>query len=245
MPSDINIDAPNITIDFVDDQVTIDFTSPVIAVNFSNDTAAIDFADEQITIDFEGGPPGPPGADGADGIGVPPGGSAGQVLTKLDGTDYNTTWSTPAGGGGAVTITVTAGEAITAGDLVYIAVDGLAYKADATDATKEAVLICPDAILIGDTGTANPTGAVLDVYAALSPGYRYFLSATTPGTFDMSIPSAAGEIVQQVGHALTTSAFYFCPTVSILVAASAETFNRLTENGDTRITEAGDTRVIE
>lgn len=215
MPSEINIDAPNITIDFVDDQVTIDFTSPVIAVNFSSNTAAIDFVDEQITIDFEGGPPGPPGADG---VGVPPGGSAGQVLTKIDGTDYNTEWTTPAGGGGAVTITVTAGEEIAAGDLVYIAADGLAYKADATDATKEAVLICPDAILIGDTGTANPTGAVVSGFVGLTMGVRYFLSATTPGTFDMSIPSAAGEIVQQVGHAVSATDFYFKPNQSILIA---------------------------
>lgn len=31
---------------------------------------------------------------------LPPGGSTGQVLTKIDGTDYNVEWSTPSGGGG-------------------------------------------------------------------------------------------------------------------------------------------------
>lgn len=34
-------------------------------------------------------------AAGANGVGVPAGGSAGQVLSKVDGTDYNTAWTTP------------------------------------------------------------------------------------------------------------------------------------------------------
>lgn len=42
---------------------------------------------------------GPAGADGADGVGVPAGGTTGQVLTKVDGTDYNTQWSDVSGGG--------------------------------------------------------------------------------------------------------------------------------------------------
>ncbi|HMR90122.1 MAG TPA: hypothetical protein PKD51_18300 [Saprospiraceae bacterium] len=47
------------------------------------------------------GPQGPTGAQGpagAAGPGVPTGGTANQVLTKVDGTDYNTQWSTPSGG---------------------------------------------------------------------------------------------------------------------------------------------------
>jgi hypothetical protein len=35
------------------------------------------------------------GATGATGPGVPTGGTAGQVLTKVNGTDYNTTWDSP------------------------------------------------------------------------------------------------------------------------------------------------------
>lgn len=45
-------------------------------------------------IQGETGPQGPAGQ------GVPTGGTAGQVLTKVDGTDYNTQWSTPQSGGG-------------------------------------------------------------------------------------------------------------------------------------------------
>lgn len=42
---------------------------------------------------------GPRGFTGAPGPGVAPGGTPGQVLTKLDATDYNTFWSDPSGGG--------------------------------------------------------------------------------------------------------------------------------------------------
>ena len=46
------------------------------------------------------GPEGPEGQQGMAGPGVPVGGTAGQVLTKVDGTDYNAEWKDPTGGGG-------------------------------------------------------------------------------------------------------------------------------------------------
>lgn len=46
------------------------------------------------------GEQGPPGADGKNGIGIPIGGTTGQVLSKIDNTDYNVEWVTPSGGGG-------------------------------------------------------------------------------------------------------------------------------------------------
>lgn len=45
------------------------------------------------------GPAGPKGDPGPAGHGVPTGGIAGQVLTKVDETDYNTEWKDPTGGG--------------------------------------------------------------------------------------------------------------------------------------------------
>jgi hypothetical protein len=47
------------------------------------------------------GPTGPTGATGATGPGVPSGGTANQILTKVNGTDYNTTWSNTIDGGTA------------------------------------------------------------------------------------------------------------------------------------------------
>jgi len=56
---------------------------------------------------------------GAPGVGVPAGGTAGQVLAKIDGTDYNTEWITPTAGGGAAGITNPSGTEIQIGDAVY------------------------------------------------------------------------------------------------------------------------------
>jgi len=44
------------------------------------------------------GPTGSTGATGAAGVGVPAGGTANQVLAKIDATNYNTQWVTPAAG---------------------------------------------------------------------------------------------------------------------------------------------------
>ncbi len=41
------------------------------------------------------GTPGTDGTDGTDGQGVPTGGTTGQLLSKIDGTDYNTEWTDP------------------------------------------------------------------------------------------------------------------------------------------------------
>ena len=53
------------------------------------------------------------GADGTDGVGVPSGGTAGQVLAKASGTDYDTEWVTPSGGGGGGTPVEIAGQSFT------------------------------------------------------------------------------------------------------------------------------------
>jgi len=52
----------------------------------------------EVFISNTTGPTGDPGADGTDGQGVPVGGTAGQVLAKIDGTDYNTEWVDSSGG---------------------------------------------------------------------------------------------------------------------------------------------------
>ena len=60
------------------------------------------------------GPQGSVGATGTTGPGVATGGSAGQVLAKIDATNYNTQWVTPSGGAtGFPAITVTSASADT------------------------------------------------------------------------------------------------------------------------------------
>lgn len=71
-------------------------SSATVTNSGTSSAAVFDFSIPQ-------GAPGANGQDGADGVGVPAGGTAGQVLAKVDGTDYNTQWTTPsAGGGGGV-----------------------------------------------------------------------------------------------------------------------------------------------
>jgi hypothetical protein len=66
--------------------------------NDMNDTIEIIIEEypEEIMVVVEG----EKGERGEAGIGIPQGGSAGQVLSKIDGTDYNTQWVTGGGGGG-------------------------------------------------------------------------------------------------------------------------------------------------
>jgi hypothetical protein len=47
------------------------------------------------------GPTGPTGPKGDTGVGVPYGGTSGQVLTKNSATPYDTIWATPSAGGGS------------------------------------------------------------------------------------------------------------------------------------------------
>lgn len=56
---------------------------------------------QQIAEHAAAGPQGPAGADGDDGVGVPAGGSTGQVLAKASATDYDTEWADASGGGSA------------------------------------------------------------------------------------------------------------------------------------------------
>ena len=53
----------------------------------------------------EPGPKGDPGEPGPAGHGVPSGGTSGQVLTKKSGTDYDTEWKDPTGGGASGYVT--------------------------------------------------------------------------------------------------------------------------------------------
>jgi hypothetical protein len=48
---------------------------------------------------------GPTGSNGTNGQGVPTGGTANQVLAKIDGVDYNTQWVTPSASGASPTVT--------------------------------------------------------------------------------------------------------------------------------------------
>lgn len=69
------------------------------------------------------GPAGAAGAAGAAGQGVPTGGTTNQVLSKIDNTNYNTQWVTPAAGGALTVVSKTSNYTIANTDGVIL-VDG-------------------------------------------------------------------------------------------------------------------------
>ena len=68
--------------------------SPTATVTKSGDTATISITDKNgtTTAQVSDGQNGTNGQDGAPGVGVPSGGTTGQVLSKASGTDYDTAW---------------------------------------------------------------------------------------------------------------------------------------------------------
>lgn len=70
------------------------------------------------------------GQDGAPGVGVPSGGTTGQVLKKVSGTDYDTEWANESGGGGH-TILNSSGTAMTSRSNLQFS--GISVKDDSTN----------------------------------------------------------------------------------------------------------------
>ena len=68
--------------------------SPTASVSKSGDTATITITDKNGTTTAQISD-GTNGQDGAPGVGVPAGGTTGQVLAKSSGADYSTEWVTP------------------------------------------------------------------------------------------------------------------------------------------------------
>ena len=105
------------------------------------------------------GPTGPTGPAGEDGVGVPPGGNPGEILAKIDGTDYNTEWIENFTS--VVKHEVKAGVALTKGQAVYVTAstgnDGtnmiVGKASNATEATSSKTMGLIDSTLaINDFG---------------------------------------------------------------------------------------------
>lgn len=85
----------------------------------TTDTYTITFTDVTTAtftvVNGSNGTNGADGTDGADGVGVPVGGTTGQILAKASATDHDTVWiDPPTGGGGSGTVKeVVAGHAVT------------------------------------------------------------------------------------------------------------------------------------
>ncbi len=110
-------------------------------------------------------------------------------------------------------------EALAAGALVNIfdaAGTPTARNANATDATKPA----QGFVLAATTSPANATvyfpGQVVSGVAGLTTGAAVYLSAATSGAVTNTAPAAAGNLIQQVGSALSPTSFVFQPLLPVI-----------------------------
>lgn len=116
------------------------------------------------------------GRDGAPGVGVPTGGTTGQVLSKIDGTNYNTQWINAAGGVSSVNGQTGA---------VTLATDNVSDSGQTNKYTTAAQIAKLAGIATG--ATANQT----DAYLLSRANHTGTQTASTISDFNSAASSAA------------------------------------------------------
>jgi len=127
-------------------------------------------------------------------------------IPALDSTGRLDTSMMPTGIG-ANTKTLTAYEALSAGDFVNEFLDSGALKvrkADATSAGKEADGYVLAAVSSGASATVYPLSGSNTQLTGLTIGSTYYL-ATIAGTATATAPSGSGNVIQKLGKAVTTT----------------------------------------
>ena len=125
---------------------------------------------------------------------------------------------TAASNGTGTAETYTAGEALSARDLVYIGPSGTLLKADANAVGKQAQGFVPSAISNGASGTVIFHSGKITGLSGLTAGSLYFLSNTTPGGISLyaALTYGTGDIQQAVGMAESTTVLRFSAGTTIL-----------------------------
>lgn len=118
---------------------------------------------------------------------------------------------------GADTSTISASETLAAGDWVNVWNNSGAKvrKADATTAGKEAHGFVLAAVTSGNPATVYFEGTNTQV-TGQTPGPVYL--QTTAGTGGTTIPSASGNVVQQIGVAVSATAVNFERNMPVVLA---------------------------
>lgn len=150
----------NPTVNYMSGQVTAN-SGTTLTVNMTSTGGSGTLADWTIRM---AGPTGATGSAGSNGQGVPTGGTAAQVLSKIDGTNYNTQWVTL--GTAASAATGTSGAAVpllntacTWSDNMTIAkasaTAGITVSRTTTNAADGVLRAVADKIEIGSTSADN------------------------------------------------------------------------------------------
>jgi hypothetical protein len=104
-------------------------------------------------------------------------------------------------------------EAITVGNICNVFTSGGAVrvqKANATDTTKPANAFVAATTILGAQAPVSFVGAIITDLVGLTPGTTYYLD-TTGGAITAVPPSGAGNGVQEVGVALSSTTLLFHP----------------------------------
>lgn len=144
-------------------------------------------------------------------VGVPPGGASGEVLTKINGTDYNTEWAAP--GAASLVKTFVAGENLSTGRAV-VAVDNEAFYFQPSNVSHAGRMI-------GVTKTSGSVGQSVNVQfaghitdGALSFAPNLPLWADTDGEI-VDAQNPAWLIIQKAGVSIEGDAMLIDFSVSI------------------------------
>lgn len=143
--------------------------------------------------------------------------NAGQIPALNAAGVLDTTLLPP--GIGEAALTFPTSENIAAGALVNIFPNSstpTARNANAADATKPATGFVLAAVTQPANATVYFPGQIVTGVSGLTVGSPVFLSASTPGAVTSTAPSAAGNLVQQVGYALSATSFVFQPMAGII-----------------------------
>ena len=129
------------------------------------------------------GKDGEDGEPGTDGVGVPAGGTTGQVLAKKSNTDYDTEWQTPSGGGGGGD-TVSVDQVLTSGtEIGGVTVNGVrtalyAPQGGGGGSLPTTVNVFPAITATAGNGitlTANSAIVITEEIQSATAGYNAFL----------------------------------------------------------------------
>jgi hypothetical protein len=127
--------------------------------------------------------------------------------------------TTTAAAFGTTTGSITASEALSAGNLCNIYTNSGAAnvrKANATDATKPANCFVLASVASSAGATVYFAGQIITGLSSLTPGTTYYLDITG-GAITATPPSTAGNVVQEVGVALSATSLMFNPRAMIEV----------------------------
>jgi hypothetical protein len=137
------------------------------------------------------------------------GASSAGFIPQLDATGRLDVSTMPSGVGADSILGVTAGEALAAGDMVYLSSTGTAFRADANALAKAA----QGFVTVATAVSATVTVYLSDTNSAvtgLTPGQFYFISAVTPGKLvpNTGLPAGTGKFIQRVGFAASATTLH-------------------------------------